>query len=422
MTAVLVLGALAATLLAGWVTTLHPRVTLGAFALVLACVPYADVPGTDVPLLLVLAVGVWVALAFLPGVRFLPSWPEGLLLVLAGLAGLSVLATSTSREALLEYAAWLAVTAVAVPIRFLPDDARRSFVRVFVAGCALASLAGIALLRFDPAGLALGKLSFAGYSPYAANAQYVLGDEENALRLTGTYVEPNIAGLVLAVGLIAAVACFRGTWRVALVLVIGAGLTLTLSRSALATVAVAALLVALTGPVRRRLALLGAMVAAGAAALAVPVVRERLFNSFGPNDTGSLARELAFLDFRRSLEGHWWWGLGWDRDEFRDYAVGVSVNFVANTPLLTVYRGGAVLGGVAVLVLLLAVVRALLTLGRGWEPAVLGAGVIGFCLVALQLDFPVVIQHPATAVFSVLLGLWLGSLRPQSRVPREERS
>jgi hypothetical protein len=142
--------------------------------------------------------------------------------------------------------------------------------------------------------------------------------------------------------------------------------------------------------------------------LAVPVLRDRLLNSFGPHDTGSLARELAFSDFAKSLDNHWMWGLGWDREEFRSQAVGRTVNFVANAPLLTVYRGGAVLGLVVAAVLLALVVRAVLRARGDFETAVLACGVAGFCLVALQLDFPVVIQHPATAVFSLLIGLSLG--------------
>lgn len=415
------LGLLAvlAALVAAWVTTVHPRVTLGAFALVLGLMPYAKLPGTDAPLILVLAVGSWVALAFLPGVRIRPGWPEAALATVAVVALLSVVVTSPSPKALVEYAAWLAATSVAVPMRFLTAPARRVVVDALVAGAAVAAVLGIALLRFDPNGFFLARLSFVGYRPGADNAQYVPGSEQNALRLTGTYVEPNIAGLVLAVALLLAVAAYRGWLRVLLVVVIGAGLAMTLSRSALGTVVVAFGLVVLFGRGRQRWWLLGAGVVGSIGALAVPVVRERLLNSFGPHDTGSLARELAFSDFARSLGGHWVWGLGWDREEFRSQAVGRTVNFVANAPLLTVYRGGVLLGLVVAVLLLALVVRAVLRARGDFESAVLACGVAGFCLVALQLDFPVVIQHPATAVFSLLIGLSLG--RPATDDERDER-
>lgn len=403
---------------AGWVTTVHPRATLAAFALVLGLAPYAKLPGTGAPLILVLALGSWVALAFLPGARIRPGWPEAALALVAGFALLSVLATSPSPKALVEYAAWLAATSVVVPMRFLTAPARRVVVDALVGGAAVAAVVGVALLRLDPNGFFLARLSFVGYRAGADNAQYVPGTEQNALRLTGTYVEPNVAGLVLAVALLLAVAAYRGWLRVLLVVVIGAGLAMTLSRSALGTVVVAFGLVVLLSRSRQRWWLVGAGLLGSVGALAIPVLRERLLNSFGPHDTGSLARELAFSDFAKSLDNHWIWGLGWDREEFRSQAVGRTVNFVANAPLLTVYRGGAILGLVVAVVLLVLVLRAVHASRGGFETAVLACGVAGFCLVALQLDFPVVIQHPATAVFSVLIGLSLG--RPCADDEREE--
>lgn len=410
--------AVLAALVAGWVTTVHPRVTLGAFALVLGLVPYAKLPGTDAPLILVLALGSWVALAFLPGVRLRPGWPEAVLALVALTALLSVVVTSPSSKAFIEYAAWLAATSVVVPARFLTAPARRVVIHALVGGAAVASVVGIALLRFDPNGFFLARLAFVGYRPGSNNAQFVPGTESNALRLTGTYVEPNIAGLILAAALLLAVAAYRGWLRVVLLAVIGAGLALTLSRSALGTVVVALGLVVLLGRGRQRWWLAGAGVVGSLGILSVPVLRERLLNSFGPHDTGSLARELAFTDFAKSLDGHWLWGLGWDREEFRNVAVGYTVNFVANAPLLTVYRGGVVLGLLVVVVLAALVVRAVARARGNFEGAVLACGVAGFCLVALQLDFPVVIQHPATAVFSLLAGLSLG--RPVT--DEEERS
>lgn len=404
---------------AGWVTAVHPVLTFRAFAGLLAFAPYADVPGTPVPLLLVLAAGIWVALLFLPGLDVRPGWPEAGLAVLGAVALVSVVATGATPDALVEYVAWLAATAVVVPVRHLPPAARAAVVRTFVHGCALAALLGIVLLRVDPQGLLLGNLWFVGYDATGTNAQFVLGTEANAIRLTGTFVEPNIAGLVLAAGLLLAVATTTGAHRVLLAGVIGGGLVLTLSRSALGTIVVAVLLVIAVSPPVRRARLLLASAAAGLGALAVPVVRERLLNSFGPNDTGSLARKLAFQDFDDSVSGHWWWGLGWDREEFRDPVVGRMVNFVANAPLLTVYRGGVVLGVVAVVLLLVIVVRSLAMARRSFETAVLGCGVAAFCLVALQLDFPVVIQHPAAAVFSFLLGLSLSSTSPGRRTEPE---
>jgi hypothetical protein len=399
--------------IAAWVTAVHPVMTVRGFVLVLAVVPYLHVPGTGIPLLLVLSLGIWVALLFLPGVDFRPGWPEALLGLLAAVALLSVVATGVSLDAFVEYAAWLAATAVLVPLRFLPEKARAACIHTFVLGCALAAVVGIVLLRIDPQGVLLSRLSFAGYDTLGNNAQLVPGTERNTLRLTGTYVEPNIAGLVLAAGVLLAVAYTRGVSRVVLTGLIGTALLLTLSRSAIGTVAVAFIVLVLLAGGRRRLPLIAAGLAAGLGAMSIPVVRERLFNSFGPTDTGSVVRSLAFQDFPDKMQGHWWWGLGWAREEFRDPVVGRMVNFVANAPLLTIYRGGVLLGAVAVLLLLVLTLRSVVAARGEFSEAVLACGVLAFCLVALQLDFPAVIQPPATVVFSLMVGL---SLQARQRV------
>lgn len=401
------MAGLAVALFAAWVTAVHPRTLFCVFAIVLALVPYADVPNTRIPVLLVLSIGIWVALLFLPDVDFRPGWVELGVFVWAGAAALSIVATGASVAAFEEYAAWLAATAIVVPIRFLPATTRTSFIKAYVIGAAVAAVVGIGLLLFDPRGAFLAKLAFVGYDPVKDNAQRVLGDEQNPLRLTGTFVEPNIAGLVLTVGLLLAIASFRGAWRVVLVAVISAALLLTLSRSALATVAVALVVLALASGRRQRLTVLaaGAVVAMGT--LVIPTVRERLFNSFGPNDTGTQARWLAIQEFPSTMEGNWIWGLGWAREEFRDFGVGVTVNYIANAPLLTYYRAGVLVGSVAVVLLIAVFLWALGSLRRSFHHAVLASGLVAFCLVALQLDFPVVTQAPATAVFSLLLGLSL---------------
>ena len=93
-------------------------------------------------------------------------------------------------------------------------------------------------------------------------------------------------------------------------------------------------------------------------------------------------------------------------------SLGRVINYVANGPLVTIYRGGVVLGIVVVVVLLVLVVRSWFAARRSFEDAVVCCGVIGIVLVALQLDFPIVIQAPATALFSFLVGLSLAPHPP----------
>jgi hypothetical protein len=412
-----VLLATGAAAIAAYAAAVHPRSIFVSFAVVLGAVPYMHVPATSVPLLLVLAVGVWVALVFLPGVDVRPGWPEFWVFMLAATSIVSVVATGASRTALVEYAAWLAATAVVIPLRFLPAAARILTVRALAISTAVGAALGIFIRaqRHEPL---IGLLSAAGYDP-DGNVQHVYGSETISTRLSGTFLEPNIAGLILATGLVLTVAYFHGPARMALVVVIGAGLLLTLSRAAIASVLLAGLVVVLRAPIHRFAVVVAGFVA-GLAALALPPVRIRLMDTFGPSDIGTLARQLALEDFPRLMDGHWVWGLGWARAEFRSRSLGEAVNYVANAPLVTIYRGGIVVGTVAIAVLIVLVVRSWFAAGRSFEDAVVCAGVIGFVLVALQLDFPVALSAPATTMFSFLVAMSLVHA-PEPPPPRPAR-
>jgi hypothetical protein len=169
-----------------------------------------------------------------------------------------------------------------------------------------------------------------------------------------------------------------------------------------------------------RFAIVVAGFVAGLTALAMPPVRIRLMESFGPSDMGTLARQLALQDFPRLMDGHWIWGLGWARAEFRDRSLGQTVNYVANGPLVTIYRGGIVLGLIAIAVLIVLVVRSWFSAGRSFEDAVVCGGVIAFVLVALQLDFPIVLSAPATTAFSFLVAMSMNHA-PEPPPPRSAR-
>lgn len=415
-TAVLIV--FAATVLV-YATAVHPFSIFVALAVVLGVAPYMHVPGTPIPMILALAATVWVALAFMPDIDTRPGWTELWILVIALLALMSVLASDPSGRALVEYAAWIVATAVIVPVRLLSPERRATMVRVFVVSAAVGSVLGILVRTGAPRWL-LDVLSHVGYNA-GRNVQYVYRLDSATERLSGTFLEPNIAGLILAASLLLAVAYFRGPARVALVLVIGAGLLLTLSRASIATVAVAAVLVVLRSPARR-VAVLGAGLVAGLVALAIPIVRTRLLDTFGPNDFGAVARQLALREFPQTMQGHWVWGLGWDREEFRSRSVGQLVNYVANGPLVTIYRGGIVLGAVVIFLLMVLVLRSWLAAHRSFEDAVVCCGLIAFILVALQLDFPIVLQAPATTVFSFLVALSLVPVAPDPIPGRSSRA
>jgi hypothetical protein len=362
--------------------------------------------------ILVLSLGVWVALAFVPDVRIRLGWPEYAVAVLVMVATMSAVVTGWSVEAIKELAAWIAPTAVVVPLRFLPPRAMTQMVRTFVISASTAGALGILLVKFDPAGARLGLFTFAGYRADEPQARFVVGSEGSTIRLAGTFVEPNMAGLILAAALLLAIAYFLGWKRAILVMVTGAALLLTLSRTAAATAAVAGLLLLLRLPGRQRLASIAAGVVATALSFAVPVVRHRLLDSFGPTDTGSTARSLAFKEFPDVMAGHWMWGLGWVREEFREAAVTFAVNPVSNTVLISVYRAGIIVGLVALVVLAALLVRAWRATRGEFVDRVLGCTVFAFVLVALQLDVPVALQAPGTALFSLLVALLIRAPDP----------
>lgn len=388
---------------------LHPRLMFYGLAFVTAFAPYIKVPYTPIPLILVFAAGGWLALVIgAKGTRIRIGWLEWTMGLLALCAFASLSTFGLSFAAFQEYGAWLAPTIVALLLTYVSGPVLLRFGRVFVWGAAAGAVVGAVLVALDPNGLYLAKLTVVGYSSSGDNGRLVPGLEgANTLRLTSTYVEPNIAGLALLLGLILAVALFEGPRRIVLSVVIAAGLTLTLSRSAIGTIVVAAVLVLVTSKAARKvkIGILATGVVGVLVALLVPVVHQRLFNSFGAGDTGTNARVQAFQDFSNLVSGHWIFGLGWVRDEFREVTVGVTVNFVANTPLLTIYRGGLVTAIPFVILLIACLLRGWRVLRHGTtQGGILAAGLIAFILVALQLDFPVVTQSPATTVFAILIG------------------
>jgi hypothetical protein len=408
--------AIAAAALAVYATAVHPLSVFVVFAAVLGAAPYVHVPSTPAPLLMVLAVGIWVAWMFMPDATSHVGWTELWVVLLAAFAALSVLATGVSPRSLLEYTTWVAATAVIIPLRHLPAAARAKTIRTFVIGTAIGSLLGL-LLLFGLLGPLDRLVTLAGYDP-VRNVRLVFGSEGITPRLNGTYLEPNVAGLVLAAGLLLAVAYFRGAARTVLLIIIGSGLLLTLSRAAIVTAVVAALLVVLRAPAHRMFVVVWGL-AAGLLALATPSVNERLLDSFGPSDRGSIDRLLSFRAFPDLMTGNWLWGLGWAREEFRDSAVNTTVNFVANGPLVTIYRGGVVLGLVAVVVLIVLVVRSWAAARDSFGDAVVCCGVIAFVLVALQLDIPMVLAYPAVTTFSFLVAASLTHVPdPAGKSPR----
>jgi len=392
-----------AVAVAGYVTAFHPPVVLYAFPVALGVAPFMHVPFTDIPIMLALSAMLWVALLFLPSADVRLGLPEAVVAALAAVSLCSVVATGLTPRSAVEWISWVVATAVLIPIRHLPADLRTRVCQTFAVSAAVGASLAIAIWVGLPRRI-LKMLDVLGYDVVRNERQ--VADEHLTTRLAGTFLEPNIAGLILLVALAAAVVFLSGRLRVVVVAILTVALLLTLSRSAFGTAVVAAGLVVLRSTERRRdLMLWGS--GAVLVALSLPSVRSRLANSLGANDVGLTDRRQALTEFPGLMDGHWVWGLGWARPEFRNAGLTQAVNFVANGPLLTIYRGGLVVGIVVVVVALVVAFRAWVYADRSFAAAVVCSLLIAMLVVAFQLDFPIVNQAPATAAVSLLVAMTL---------------
>ena len=395
-----------------WVAIRAPLVMYRLFAVVLGALPFGTLPGFPLPLVLLLGVSIGAtAIVQLPQQRKDAPFTalEWAAVVLIVVSAASMLVNLTSGFDVSEFAKWLIATSALLSLGRLNASAIRTVGRSFVVGSAAAAVFALVLLVFDPSGSRLSLLSFFGYGTTGDdNLRYVFDASGATVRLTGTYVDPNIGGLFLFVALLLAMACFRGVLRIGFVALLGVSMALTLSRAAIFSTLVAILVLFAVQNLTfgKKLRVFTVLAVGASALLLIPAVQNRLLASFGKFDRGSTDRVDALRDFPKLMDGHWLFGLGWGRLEFRDSAAGIAVNYVANSPLLTVYRGGVIVGLAFVALLIVALIASWRGLRSGnLGLGVVGAGFVGFAAVALQVDFPVVTIPPVTALFSLLLAV-----------------
>ena len=391
------------------VALLHPNLIYWSFAFILGSAPFALVPGLGLPAVLVFAVLVWFALLTHPIAETRTSVLEFAVGVLVITSIVSVAMTTAGTQHIIEFGKWLLATSLVFALLRLDRNVLRKFGQVFAVGTFVGASFAVAVFFLDKAGTTLNYLSAFGYGrtgTIGTHLRFYVMESSTVVRLTGTYVDPNAAGIFLLVGFALAVALLRGWARLVTAPVILGALIITLSRSAIFSVVVAVLLYLMFQHIStgRRLAIIGASIVGSAVALAVPAIYSRVFDSFTSEDTGASDRADALANFTRLLGGDWWFGRGWGVPEFTDEVVGWKTNYVANSPLLTVYRGGVFTGIAFVAVLVAAAVLAYRNCRKSpWESGIIGAMFVGFALVSLQLDFPVVTHAPMTMAFSVFL-------------------
>jgi hypothetical protein len=385
----------------------HPLYLTRALAFSLGALPFGYVPGIHAPLVFTLGVAVVLASVIHRTVVSHITMGEAAVIALIVTSALSVFATGGEPVDYSEFGKWLVSTLVVVSLLRLPREELELFGRIYVYAASAAAAFAVVIFIGDPAGKLIRLLSPFGYGTEEESTRFIYDPSgATSVRLAGTYIDPNAAGIGLFVALMLCVLLIRGKLRIALALLLFGSIVLTLSRAALFSVVVGVLLMLAFQNLRtrERAAIIGGFGLAFVGALAVPTVRNRVFSSFGSGDAGSSARGDALVDFPGHMAGHWLFGLGWGRAEFKDPGTAFDVNYVANAPLLTVYRGG-ILAGLAFLAILVigAIIGYRCLRSRRWEHGFIGGGFIGFSIVALQLDFPVVTIPATTMAFSVVI-------------------
>lgn len=417
MFAVQCLGLLAVGVAGIAVCAVYPQLIWHTFAIVLGALPFMPLRGSGFPLIFLLAVGLYGCMLLnRPGTTSIHPI-EVVFAVFMVLSLVSVLMTMRTGTDVNTFVKWAISAGVLFPLARLGHDRLMVIGRSFVLGVIGGSLIAWASLLGAGGDQVLRLL---GYAVTDGNLRYyVENGVATTVRLAGPYVDPNLAGLFLSVGFFVAVYVTRGPLRIIAILVIGSAIAMTLSRAAMFSIVVAALLVIVLQPMpqRRRLGLIVGSISALLVAVALsPTLYRRLFSTGSAGDTGMTERADALNRFPRLMEGHWWFGLGWGRTEFFDTQWGYVVNYVANTPLLTMYRGGALASLALVAVLLVGIGLGIRSLQTGtYESGWIGAGFCGFALVAVQVDFPIVTMPMATILFSFFLAIVADSTRQRAR-------
>jgi hypothetical protein len=402
----------------------HPLWLFWGLAIVLGFIPFGYVPGVHVPLYLVFAAGAIAAAVIHP----LEGAPLTRIEIAIGLllftSFISLVANQINLAGIMSFVQWsIGTSMVFVLLRLRPEQLAK-FGRIFVYAATANSAFGISIVLFDSNQRFIRILKPFGYGEgvglRSQTSLYAPGETAQSLRLGGTWVLPNTAGLAIVIALGLCIALFHGWLRVYLSAILLVALALTLSRSAILSLALGVIVVLIFHTMRERdrQILIGLIVVTSVVAMLIPAVRDRILSSFGETDAGSEARTRAFRDFPGLMSGHWWFGLGWGRPEFKDGQLGAQINPPSNAPLLTVYRGGIFTGLALTIVLIIACVLAYRLMQSNSLPYALFGGVtIGVCLVAAQLDKTIVDIIPITSTISMVLA-FLVSLNRNPPEPR----
>jgi hypothetical protein len=405
----------------------HPLWLFWGLAFTLAALPFGYFPGVHVPMYLAFAVGSLLAALIHPSARTGLSRAEKAMVALVVVSALSLLFGGVNLPGMVTFGKWAIASLMMIALLRLSPANMATFGRVYVYAAAANGLFGVYVVLADPAQKSYNLLSIFGYGAGGAPGalRYVFADDQGsaALRLGGTWVEPNSAGLSMLFAVGIGVVVLQGWRRLAVTAVFLIAIPLTLSRAALATLIIAFVVVLLFHTMRSRDRILGmvALLLIPAAALAVPTVRSRIFSTLSSTDPGANDRARSLREFPSTMSGHWLFGLGWGRPEFTDGALAFQLNYVSNAPLITIYRGG-IFTGLAFIVLM--VIGCIMGY-RGLRSPLMGNALLGGIFIssvflAIQLDHTVASSPQPTLLFSAVLAFLVTMSRRGGAAPGQE--
>jgi hypothetical protein len=407
-----------ALIVAIYVGLWHPLWLYWGLAVVLAIIPFGYVPGIHLPLYLPFAFGVVLAAILYPRPEARLHRLEIAVIAFVVVSAVPVVATSLSLGAVSLFVRWSIVTLVAVALLRLSKEDLERFGRIFVWLSAANALWGILLVTVDrsqksfailkPFGYDLGRVeeSVRGGLDNNLTTYVFTSTGERSIRLGGTWVGANGAGVAFLVALVMCLILFRGWRRNCMAIILSVAILLTLSRQSIFTLfaGLALVLIFHTLSARSRWQAVGSVALLIVFALSVPFIRERILVSFGSSDISGAARTQSLGDFTNQVSGHWLFGLGWARPEYTSGAASYAMNLISNAPLLQIYRGGILTGLGFMAVILIGCIISYRALRSDSLPfAVYGGVFIAFCIVALNLDHGVTDVPQTTLCFSVFL-------------------
>lgn len=403
MPTVAIIG-LAVLIIGVYVGLRHPLWLYSGMAIAIGFMPFGYFPGVHVPLYLPFAAGAVLAAAVHPTDRKGLSPLEVTVLALVVTSGIAMLANAKNLVDYGEYIKWSIATLVIVALLKLSPDNMAKVGRCYVYAAAANAVFGILFVTVDRGNRLMKLFNPFGYGR-AETTRFVFSDEGQTkqIRLGGLWVDPNAAGIGLVVAFALALVLLSGHLRIIVGVILAAAIALSLSRAALFSVVVGIVLVFVFHTMRRRdrQIMIGLIGLAAVVAMLTPPVRNRLLMSFGSDDTGSSARMDALRAWPGQMAGHWVFGLGWGRREFKDGVYAFQLNFVANGPLITIYRAGIIVGTLFILMVLIGCYLSYRALrSDNFGEALYGGTFIGFSVVALQLDHPIVTTPQSTVAYS----------------------